>query len=113
MQRIHEYSSLFLRAFLLILLLSTLTQVVFAHGGRTNAAGCHNNRKTGEYHCHGKPGASSRSAPAKQTEGCGSKYYCREMSSCAEAMHYFKDCGLLRLDGDNDGVPCESICGHR
>lgn len=25
---------------------------VNAHGGRTNAAGCHNDRKNGGYHCH-------------------------------------------------------------
>jgi len=25
---------------------------VFAHGGGLNAQGCHNNRKTGDYHCH-------------------------------------------------------------
>ena len=24
----------------------------FAHGGGLNAQGCHNNRKTGDYHCH-------------------------------------------------------------
>lgn len=24
----------------------------FAHGGGTNSQGCHNNRKTGGYHCH-------------------------------------------------------------
>jgi myo-inositol-hexaphosphate 3-phosphohydrolase len=24
----------------------------FAHGGGLNAEGCHNNRKTGDYHCH-------------------------------------------------------------
>lgn len=23
-----------------------------AHGGGTNSAGCHTNRKTGDYHCH-------------------------------------------------------------
>lgn len=28
---------------------------IFAHSGRTNANGCHTNRKTGEYHCHNKP----------------------------------------------------------
>ncbi len=41
---------------------------------------------------------------------CGSKYYCKEMTSCEEAMHYLNDCGLTRLDGDGDGIPCESIC---
>lgn len=94
----------------LFLLSAIITQAAYAHGGRTNAAGCHNNRKTGEYHCHGGSGTGPRAAA--RAEGCGSKYYCREMSSCAEATHYFQDCGLGRLDGDNDGVPCESICGH-
>jgi hypothetical protein len=26
-----------------------------AHGGGLNADGCHNNRKTGDYHCHKPP----------------------------------------------------------
>ena len=41
---------------------------------------------------------------------CGSKTYCREMTSCEEAMFYLQQCGLNRLDGDGDGIPCESIC---
>jgi len=41
---------------------------------------------------------------------CGSKRYCREMSSCEEARFYLEQCGLTRLDGDGDGVPCEALC---
>jgi len=41
---------------------------------------------------------------------CGTKRYCREMSSCAEALFYLEECGVTRLDGDMDGTPCESIC---
>lgn len=41
---------------------------------------------------------------------CGSKRYCREMKDCSEAMHYLNECGLNRLDGDSDGIPCESLC---
>jgi endonuclease YncB( thermonuclease family) len=41
---------------------------------------------------------------------CGSKKYCTQMNSCDEAYFYFESCGLDRLDGDNDGVPCESLC---
>ena len=41
---------------------------------------------------------------------CGSKRYCREMTSCKEAIFYLRNCGLSRLDGDNDGLPCSSIC---
>ncbi|RYD79542.1 MAG: excalibur calcium-binding domain-containing protein, partial [Verrucomicrobiaceae bacterium] len=42
--------------------------IAFAHGGGLNAEGCHNNRKTGDYHCHrsgggGSSGSSSRNTP--------------------------------------------------
>jgi len=43
---------------------------------------------------------------------CGTKRYCRQMSSCKEAYFYMNKCGLHRLDGDGDKIPCESICGH-
>ena len=43
---------------------------------------------------------------------CEGKRYCRQMNSCKEAYFYLNECGLYRLDGDSDGVPCESICGH-
>lgn len=38
------------------------------------------------------------------------KESCSEMYSCEEAFFYFKTCGILRLDGNNDGKPCERIC---
>ena len=41
---------------------------------------------------------------------CGAKRYCKEMTSCEEAEFYLNECGLTRLDGDGDGVPCESLC---
>jgi endonuclease YncB( thermonuclease family) len=41
---------------------------------------------------------------------CGSKTYCKQMTSCAEARFYLNECGLTRLDGNGDGVPCESVC---
>jgi endonuclease YncB( thermonuclease family) len=43
---------------------------------------------------------------------CGAKSYCREMTSCAEARFYLAKCGLTRLDGDGDGVPCAKLCAH-
>lgn len=41
---------------------------------------------------------------------CGGKTKCAQMANCAEASFYLQSCGLARLDGDKDGVPCESIC---
>jgi len=44
---------------------------------------------------------------------CGLKRECREMISCEEARFHLKECGLDQLDGDGDGMPCESICRER
>jgi micrococcal nuclease len=41
---------------------------------------------------------------------CGSKRYCKEMTSCPEAKFYLNECGLESLDGNRDGVPCVAIC---
>ncbi len=41
---------------------------------------------------------------------CSGKSFCKEMSNCAEARFYLRNCGLKRLDTDNDGIPCEAIC---
>ena len=58
--------------------------------------------------------AAARSEPAPvPTEWagrCGAKRTCAEMTSCAEARFYLTQCGLSRLDGDKDGVPCETLC---
>ena len=41
---------------------------------------------------------------------CSTKRVCRQMNGCTEAQFYLTQCGLDRLDGDHDGVPCEKIC---
>jgi endonuclease YncB( thermonuclease family) len=55
-----------------------------------------------------------RHAANVQTMGkdftCGSKSYCKEMTTCAEAKFYLHECDLVGLDGDKDGVPCEALC---
>ena len=39
---------------------------------------------------------------------CEGKIYCSEMSSCEEAIFYLSNCPGIKMDGDRDGVPCES-----
>lgn len=41
---------------------------------------------------------------------CAGKTKCTQMASCEEATFYLNNCGLSRLDGDKDGVPCETLC---
>lgn len=37
------------------------------------------------------------------------KWTCGQMASCEEARDYLVRCGVLRLDGDGDGTPCEAL----
>lgn len=48
--------------------------------------------------------------PPKDAYDCDAKRYCNQMTSCEEAKYYLEHCGLSRLDGDKDGIPCESLC---
>ncbi len=41
---------------------------------------------------------------------CSGKTACSQMTSCDEAYFYLRSCGLSKLDGDKDGVPCETLC---
>lgn len=39
---------------------------------------------------------------------CTGKVYCSEMTSCEEAKFYQNHCPNTKMDGDGDGIPCES-----
>jgi len=58
------------------------------------------------------PKAGIISAPLKQRNvanySCNGKIYCSEMTSCEEATYYQRHCPGTKMDGDGDGVPCES-----
>lgn len=42
---------------------------------------------------------------------CSPRKTCSQIGSCGEAMAYLEQCSWGgRLDSDDDGVPCESIC---
>ncbi len=43
---------------------------------------------------------------------CRTKITCGKMSRCDEAKFYLNQCGLKRLDGDGDGMPCASLCNR-
>jgi cold shock CspA family protein len=36
------------------------------------------------------------------------KNSCSKMTSCAEAIFHLEHCGVQGMDGDHDGIPCES-----
>ena len=38
---------------------------------------------------------------------CDGRTTCSQMTSCAEATFFLKNCPGTQMDGNNDGVPCE------
>lgn len=83
---------------------------VQAHPGILNAKGCHNNRKTGDYHCHGGgSGGSSRPKVLGLLSGAGGPFAnCAAARAAGAAPVRAGDPGYSRkLDRDGDGVGCE------
>lgn len=39
---------------------------------------------------------------------CDGRRFCSQMTSCEEATYFLRNCPNTEMDGDNDGVPCES-----
>ncbi|NJA04368.1 MULTISPECIES: excalibur calcium-binding domain-containing protein [Methylomonas] len=39
---------------------------------------------------------------------CDGRVYCSQMRSCEEATYFINHCPDTKMDGDNDGIPCES-----
>jgi cold shock CspA family protein len=39
---------------------------------------------------------------------CDGRTMCSQMTSCGEATYFIQNCPNTQMDGDNDGVPCES-----
>jgi hypothetical protein len=39
---------------------------------------------------------------------CDGRRMCSQMTSCAEATYFIRNCPNTKMDGDGDGVPCES-----
>lgn len=82
----------------------------FAHGGGLNTEGCHNNRKTGDYHCHRGGGLRSPTPAYRALSAGGSVSYanCSAARAAGAAPVYRGDPGYgSHLDRDNDGVGCE------
>jgi cold shock CspA family protein len=38
---------------------------------------------------------------------CDGRTHCSQMTSCREAKFFLANCPGVKMDGDNDGVPCE------
>lgn len=55
------------------------------------------------------PGEVRRSSHIQERRfECDGRVHCSQMRSCEEALFFIRNCPDTRMDGDHDGVPCES-----
>lgn len=100
------------------MLLPTPLQRALAHPGGLNAEGCHNNRKTGDYHCHGAGRPAPAAPPPQEFRGrtaspAGVFRNCAEARAAGAAPIYAGQPGYgPHLDRDGDGVACEPYRGR-
>ena len=65
-----------------------------------------------EHQCLSKSNKNSTMGLAVQANyECGTKKFCKEMKSCEEALFHLQQCKRKSLDRDQDGIPCEELCG--
>ena len=43
---------------------------------------------------------------------CDGRQHCSQMTSCAEATYFIQHCPNTKMDGNNDGIPCEKQWCH-
>ncbi len=100
------------------LLILALPLAAWAHSGRTNAEGCHNDNKNGGYHCHNKKtetkSATKTTAKTAARKKAKTDYDCEHFKTQKEAQKFYERNGgpLIDphdLDRDEDGIACESL----
>ena len=64
-----------------------------------------------EYSSRVAPESTAATQPAVRDTpvrfSCDGRTYCSQMTSCAEATLFLKNCPNVQMDGDDDGIPCE------
>ena len=53
------------------------------------------------------PRAVAAEVPATSPFKCDGRTHCSQMTSCAEATFFLRNCPGVKMDGNHDGVPCE------
>lgn len=58
-----------------------------------------------------KKNLSNQTKIQKSKFKCDQRKHCSQMKSYEEALFFIKHCPNVKMDGDNDGIPCERQFG--
>lgn len=92
-------------------LIGVIVIAVFAYsnGGVSSVASALSETSNLSDSNYSEPASSTFSRPmiTKQTFTCDGRTHCSQMKSCAEAIYFIRNCPNTKMDGNNDGIPCE------
>jgi hypothetical protein len=57
-------------------------------------------------------GKSESEINNRQNYQCDGRQHCSQMGSYEEAKFFIENCPNTKMDGDNDGIPCERQFGR-
>ena len=87
--------------FIATLILGIVVWQGYSMHRQSNASPAEVERQVDVRPVHGK--SESPGSPFR----CDGRTYCSQMSSCAEATFFLNHCPGVKMDGNNDGIPCE------
>ncbi|MBL8414192.1 MAG: excalibur calcium-binding domain-containing protein [Propionivibrio sp.] len=56
---------------------------------------------------YSRPRSPTAETIPSQLFKCDGRTYCSQMTSCQEATFFLQYCPGVKMDGNNDGIPCE------
>ena len=93
------------------------SQKAYSHGGGLNSQGCHNNTKTGDYHCHKNSGSSQseKQTQSSKSEDLFNLQLARKLGGKNEVIYYYsfglegqsKNKGSIRVDIETENFVIE------
>ena len=93
----------------LVMMVLLVAVGAYGYGQYSKRADAYPPAGTGEPLLH--PAATQEPVPVLQPPSasfrCDGRQHCSQMTSCAEATFFLKNCPGVQMDGDGDGVPCE------
>jgi len=67
-------------------------------------------RQNGQKLTGGSPHTDTSQVAVSSDNGsfrCDGRTLCSQMTSCEEAKFFLRNCPDVKMDGNNDGIPCE------
>ncbi len=104
------YSGDFLKAFIILALVAFVGWKYYQQNVNTSASIETYTDVQPDAHFNHEPFPAEAPIFTQPTQNfsCDGRQHCSQMTSRAEAVFFIRNCPDTKMDGDNDGIPCEN-----